>query len=194
MRGEGLARVVARDVVGFSFAFRELGEEGDLFGDALEGGLALLLEVVEHLLVLSDAVLDAVLVEGEELEVLALGEPDAGLGEGDVDLGVAGGAVGGLADADGVDGAFDGDAAVEGPAVGGDGLDEVGFQAADGGEGLVDAGAVFAVGDLVVGGQDVDLAGEAVAVGVEGAGSRGLEEADAVRRPWLKLSWVVERI
>jgi membrane protein len=120
-------------------------------------------------LFLVDAALDAVLVEGEELEVLALGEPDAGLGEGDVDLGVAGGAVGGLADADGVDGAFDGDAAVEGPAVGGDGLDEVGFQAADGGQGLVDAGAVFAVGDLVVGGQDVDLAGEAVAVGVEGA-------------------------
>jgi hypothetical protein len=30
----------------------------------------------------------------------------------------------------------------------------------------VDAGAVFAVGDLVVGGQDMDLAGKAVAVGV----------------------------
>jgi hypothetical protein len=84
-----------------------LGEEGDLFGDALEGGLALLLQVVEHLLVLTDAVLDAVLVEGEELEVLALGEPDAGLGEGDVDLGVAGGVMGGLADADGEDGALE---------------------------------------------------------------------------------------
>ena len=92
---------------------------------------------------LSTRLLDAVLVEGEKLEVLAVGEPDAGLGEGDVDLGIAGGAFGGLADAHGEDGAFDGDAAVEAPAVGGDGLDEVGFQGADGGEGLVDAGAVF---------------------------------------------------
>jgi hypothetical protein len=84
LRGECLARVIALDVVGFSFTFRELGEEGDLFGGALECGLALLLEVVEHLLILIDAVLDSVLVEGEELEVLAIGEPDAGLDQGDV--------------------------------------------------------------------------------------------------------------
>jgi hypothetical protein len=37
----------------------------------------------------------------------------------------------------------------------------------------VDAGAVLLVGDLVVGGEDVDLAGEAVTVSVEGAGVAG---------------------
>jgi hypothetical protein len=62
---------------------------------------------LKNQIVLLDATLDAVFVKAEELEVLALGEPGAGLGDGDVDFGIVMGAVFDLAGADGEDGAFD---------------------------------------------------------------------------------------
>jgi hypothetical protein len=61
-----------------------LGEKRDLFDGLLESGFAILLKAAEHVHVLFHAALDAVLVETEELQVLAVGEPDAGLGQGDV--------------------------------------------------------------------------------------------------------------
>jgi len=71
LRGQGFEGVVAFDVVGFSFTFRQLGEEGDFFGGLFEGGVAVLLELAQHFHVLVDAALDALRVEAEKLEVLA---------------------------------------------------------------------------------------------------------------------------
>lgn len=133
-------------------------------------GFAIGLQLAEQGEIALDVALDAVFVEGEELEILALGEPDAGLGEGRVHFFVAGGGAIVAGEAEGKDGAFDGGSALETPAVVGDGLHEVGLHGSDGGEGLVDAAAVFLIGRLVGGREDVDLTGQSVAVSVEGAG------------------------
>ncbi|MGO9892759.1 MAG: hypothetical protein ACLPX8_00905, partial [Bryobacteraceae bacterium] len=90
-------------MVRFSFAFRELHQKRGLFDGLFEGGFALLLHFAEHLEVIFHAALDAVRVETEELQLMAVGEPDAGLGEGDVDFGSARGVFAGLADAEGED-------------------------------------------------------------------------------------------
>jgi hypothetical protein len=57
--------------------------------------------------------------------------------------------------------------ALEAPAVLGDGLGEIDFEGADGGEGFADAFAVCVEGGLFSGGENVDLTGESVFVGVE---------------------------
>ena len=65
------------------------------------------------------------------------------------------------------DAGFDGAGAVEAPVVFGDGLGELLLENADGGEGFDDGLAVFLEGVVLFGGEEVDLAGESVFVGVE---------------------------
>jgi len=89
------------------------------------------------------------------------------LGEGGVDLGVAGGEVGVVLKAEGEDGVFEGPGSVEAPVILRDGLGEGGFQGADGSERLTNGVAVLLKG-LLVRSMDDDLAGEAMAEGVEG--------------------------
>jgi hypothetical protein len=67
----------------------------------------------------------------------------------------------------GEDPGFDGAGALEAPAAFSDGLGDVDFEDADGGEGFADAFAVNVEGGLLSGGENVDLAGESVFVGVE---------------------------
>jgi hypothetical protein len=69
--------------------------------------------------------------------------------------------------AGGEDGGFHGADALEAPAVFGNGLGDIDFESADGGEGFADAFAVSVEGGLLSGGEQVDLAGESVFVGVE---------------------------
>jgi hypothetical protein len=73
----------------------------------------------------------------------------------------------GSSQARGEDAGFHGADAFEALAVFGDGLGEVDFEGADGREGLADTLAVRFEGRLFSGGEDMDLAGEAVAIGVE---------------------------
>ena len=90
-------------------------------------------------------------------------------GEGVVGLGVAGiGAVDVGVEAEGEEVGFHGSDAVEAPGSVGDGLSEVGFGGALGLVLEVEGLGVLLVGGEVVGGQDDDLAGEAVAEGVHG--------------------------
>ena len=78
-----------------------MGEEGGLFDGLLEGGFTLLLGLLEHLHVLLDAALDAAFVEGKEIQVLGVGGPRDGLGEGGLHLGMLAGVFVGFGDSDG---------------------------------------------------------------------------------------------
>jgi hypothetical protein len=72
-----------------------------------------------------------------------------------------------LLKAEGEHGVFEGSGAIEAPLVLRDGLGEIDFEGADWGEGFADSIAVFSEGGLVFRGMDHDLAGEAVAEGVQ---------------------------
>jgi hypothetical protein len=135
----------------------------------LEGGAAVLLELKDEGDVLFDAALDAAFVEGEEVEVLFLLFPDAALGEGDIDLLIAGDGVVWFVQTADDDGAFDGGGTLHTPTVVGDLLDEIDFHASHRGEGLVNALAVVFVRLLIGRRDDEDLAGQAMAIGIEGA-------------------------
>jgi hypothetical protein len=69
--------------------------------------------------------------------------------------------------ADSEDAGFYGACAVEAPFVGGDGLGEFLLENADGSKSFDDGLAVFFEGIVLVGGAQVDLAGESVFVGVD---------------------------
>ena len=109
---------------------------------------------------------DAAFVKRQELELTGVRDPGAALGEGGIDIRVVG-VLGDVVDlAEGEDRVFQGTGAVEAPAVLGDGLGEIDFESAFGGEGFADAIAVFGEGFLVFPSVDDDLAGESVADGV----------------------------
>jgi hypothetical protein len=69
-----------------------------------------------------------------------------------------------IAESEGV--GLDGAGALEAPTTVGDGLGDVALEIADGGEGIEDDLAVFLVGLVFVGREDVDFAGESVAIGI----------------------------
>ena len=108
------------------------------------------------------------------MEIFALGEPGAGLGECLVD-----GKLGGVIPvrrgegsecallAESEDAGLDGASAFQPPMVFSDGLGELDLQPADGIEGIANAGAVLVEGFVLVGCEEIDLAGEAVTIGVE---------------------------
>jgi hypothetical protein len=131
------------------------------------GGFAPGLEGAELGHVLFHRTANATFIKREEMKLMGVGHPGAGLGEGGVEFRVTGvlRRVFGLAE--GEDGVFQGTGVVEAPAALGDGLGEVGFESAFGGEGFADAVTVFLEGFLVFRGVDDDLASESVAEGVE---------------------------
>jgi hypothetical protein len=104
----------------------------------------------------------------QEMKLVAVVDPGAGLGGGGVGLGATGLFGGIFALVEGEDGVFQGAGAVEAPAVLGDGLSEIELESAGGGEGFADAIAVLRESLLVFRGLKDDLASEAVAEGVEG--------------------------
>ena len=128
--------------------------------------LALGLESPDLGHVLVHGALDALLIDGEELEVAGFLDPGAGLGERFVDLRVAGvGAAVGV-EAHGEHAGFDGAGAIEAPAVVGDGLDQGALEIADGSEGFEDDFGVLLVGLLFARSEDEELSSESVAEGV----------------------------
>ncbi|HEY6331081.1 MAG TPA: hypothetical protein VI756_17255 [Blastocatellia bacterium] len=100
---------------------------------------------------------------------MGVGQPGARLGEGGVEFGATRVLRGIFGLAEGEDGVFQGTGTVEAPAAPGDGLGEIGFEGADGGESFADTIAMLVERFPVFrGGVDDDLAGESVAEGVEG--------------------------
>ena len=106
-----------------SLSFRRVAAS---FMAASRSGFANGLEGLQQGEVLLEAPVDALLVEGEELELLRLHGEDAGGGEGVVDLGVRrfkNAAV--FAEAEGEEVVLDGADPIQTPAVGGDALGEL---------------------------------------------------------------------
>ena len=89
----------------------------------LKGGFAFRLERAELSHVAFAAALNAALIKSEKREVIALGNPDAALSEGGIDLIVPRSDGGGRGDAFGEDGVFEGGGALQAPAIAGDSLD-----------------------------------------------------------------------
>ena len=155
-------------LVGFTFAFGQLGEEYGFFDGLLTGGQAFGPLGAEFGHVLLDGALDTLLVKRQQLDVPSFGEPGFGLRDGLVELTLADGLgkiLRHLADSE--DAGFEGAGAFEAPLVFGDGLGEFDLQRADGFEGFVNAGAVLLEGFVLVDCEEMDLAGEAVTIGVE---------------------------
>ncbi len=94
-----------------------------MFDGLPEGGYALRLESTQFRHVAFAAALNAALIESEESEVIALGNPDAALGESGIDLGVARSNGSGGGDAFGEDGVFESGGALQAPTIAGDRLD-----------------------------------------------------------------------
>jgi hypothetical protein len=88
-------------------------------------GFARGLELLRQSEVLLQAAIDALLVEGQELDAFGFAGEGASGGQGGVDFGVFGVDVAGMfGEAEGEDVVFDGAGAVETPGVGGDALGE----------------------------------------------------------------------
>ena len=132
------------------------------------GEFAVPLQIAELGRVLFHRTADAVFVSCQEIKLAGVVHPGAALGEGGVEFGLIGILGDMFALAEREDGVFQGTGAVEAPAVLGDGLGEIDFESAFGGEGLADSVAVLVEGFLVFRSVDDDLAGESVAEGVEG--------------------------
>ena len=112
---------------------------------------------------------EAGFVQGEDGELAGVAFGAGGCGHGGLGLGVIDvGAFGVLLEAEGEEVGFHGAEAVEAPGGVGEGLGEVGFGGALGQVFGVEGLGVFLVGCEVVGGEDDDLAGKAVAEGVYG--------------------------
>jgi len=173
-KGQNFGREIDGRVVRFAFAIGKLRKQLDLFERLLTDGLALGAQGAELGHIPFDGALDTLLIESQELEVFGVVEPGVSSGDrfADGEVGgvcsFTGGHVAELAQlAGGEDSRFEGAGEFEAPAILSDGLCEIEFQGADGLERLADAGTVELEG-LVLGlGEETDLAGEAVTVGIE---------------------------
>ena len=141
---------------------------GGGIGGSLFAVVAALLDFIQEFEVFLEGALEAALVEGEQVQILAAIEPGLGLGEGNGGFFVVAFHLVGLAEGDGDDGVFDLGRAFDAPPAIGDGLGEVGFNRAFGGEVLHVSGAVLFVGLLVGGRTKADVACQAVPVSVQG--------------------------
>ena len=151
-----------------AFHFTEL-QEGRGF---LHGGLVCRfaggLELLQDSEVLLDGAVQALLVEGEELELLRLLSEDVRHGEGGVDLGNVGAGLAAILKlAEGEEVVFNGADPIQTPAVGGDALGELGLHGSVGGEARNEGFGELVVGGAVFVGHGGDLAGEAVTECVE---------------------------
>jgi len=119
--------------------------------------------------VLFDGALDALLVNGQQMEVVGVLKPSSGVGAGVIDGVDAGSVLGVLRHAEGEGAGLNGAGALQAPAVVGDGLGDLALEVADGGEAFEDDFTVLFVGLLLFGSEDAELAGEAVTPGIEPA-------------------------
>ena len=157
-----------------------MDEEAGFVLGVLTGGFAGGLEGLQLGRVLFDRPADPLFTGCEKLEVFCPFDPGAAQGQSSFDFGVGVTVgVGMLLKAEGENGIFKSAGAVETPVVLGDGLGEVRFEGANGGELFADGVTVFSEGGLVFRSMDDNLAGEAVAEGVE----RGSLFAFLVRGP-----------
>jgi len=162
---QNFRREVVGRIVLFALAIGKLGEQLGFFERLLEDGFALGPQGAELGHILLNGAVDALLVEGQKLEILAFGDPGVSFGECFVN-----GNLGGIFSnspvrvaeltehASGENASFDGTCALEAPVVFGDGLGEFGFEGAYGFEGFADAGAVLVEGFVLFGGEKADLA------------------------------------
>jgi hypothetical protein len=135
---EEFGREVAGRIVVFAFAVGKLGEHLGFFERLFTRGLAFGPQSTELSHIFLDGAVDALLIEGQKLEVFALGEPGAGLGDGFVDGELGGVVPGGGGEcaecallAESEDAGLDGASAFQPPVVFGDGLREFDLQGAD---------------------------------------------------------------
>jgi len=162
-------------IVLFAFALCELGEKQGFFERLIAGSFAFGPQGAEFGHVALNGAADALLIESEKQEIVVLGEPGACLEEGifEEKLGWVFGC--GCGDreveqaqlAGSENAGFDGAGALEAPAAFGNGLGDIDFERADGGEGFADGFAVTVEGGLLSGSEKVDLTGEAMFVGIE---------------------------
>src|SRR5215468_1297353 len=117
--------------------------------------------------VLFDGAVDALLVNGQQMEIVGVLTPGSGVGAGVIDGIDAGSVFRVLGQAEGESAGFNGAGALQAPAVVGDGLGDIVLEVADGGEAFEDGFAVLFVGVLLFGSEDAELAGEAVTPGIE---------------------------
>jgi hypothetical protein len=167
-------REVGGRIVRFALAIGKLGEQLGFFERLLKDGFAFGPQGTELGHILLDGAVDALLIESQELEIFALGDPGVGFGERFVNGnlgGVFSNSPEGVAElteyASSEDAGFDGAGAFQAPVIFGDGLGQLGFEGADGFEGFADAGAVLVESLVLFGGEKADLAGEAVTISVE---------------------------
>jgi hypothetical protein len=147
---------VGRGVIRYTVDEIELGEELGFFESLLALGFSFGLEFVELLQISLQVAIDALLVDGQELELNGLGLEGSGIGQGDVDFA----ALAFLAEGEHV--VLYGAGAVETPAIFGYGIGELVLQGRFGLEAVGELATERVVGFAIFGGQDVDLAGESV--------------------------------
>src|ERR1700678_2351948 len=158
----------------FTFALCVLSEEEGFFQGLVAGGFAFGAESAQFDHGALDGAADTPFVEREECEVVAFEDPGLGFGDSfahDDLAGVfvmrAGRMAGAAFEADGEGAGFDSTNTLQAPVVFGDGLGEGGFEVANGSEGFDDAFAMDGEGFLFAVGEELDLAGEAVSIGIE---------------------------
>jgi hypothetical protein len=165
-------RQIASQTVAVAFAICKLGKQLG-FERRLTGGFAVGPHAwLGHILLRGPVdALRMLYIESQEVEIFALREPGAGLGERFVD-GKLGGVIPvrrgeGAESAESKDARFEGTGGFEAPVVFGDGLLQIEFQCAHGFEGFADAGAVWVERLVLLPCEKADLAGQAVTIGVE---------------------------
>ena len=127
-----------------------MGEKQGFFERLIASGFAFGPQGAQFGHIPLNGAVDALLVESEKQEIVVLGEPSAGLDEGIFDeklgwvfrcchAGIAGIEAEQALPAGGEDAGFDGAGTLEAPAVFSNGLGDIDFEGADGGEGFADA-------------------------------------------------------
>jgi len=147
--------------------FTELEESGGFFLLCFAVDFASSLQGLEHGEVLLNGAVEALLIEGKELELLRLHGEDARAGEGSVDLYVIGELATIFVETEGEEVVFDRADPIESPAVGGDALGKLGLHGSLGREVFDESFRERVMGGTVFVGHRGDLAGEAVAERVE---------------------------
>src|SRR5262249_21647815 len=144
-------------LVGFALSLGELIETLGLLHGLPGFRLALGLERLEVGHVLFDGAVDALLVNGEQMEIMGVLKPGSGVSEGVIDGVDTGSVIRVLGQAEGKSASFNSAGALQTPAVVGDGLDDIALEVADGGEAFEDGFTVLFVGELFFGSEDAEL-------------------------------------
>jgi len=178
--------------VAVAFAICKLGKQLGFFERRLTGGFTVGPQAAALGHILLHGPVDALrmlYIESQKVEIFALREPGAGLGERFVD-GKLGGVIPvrrgeGAELAESKDAPFEGTGGFEAPVVFGDRLLQIEFQCAHEFEGFADAGAVLVERLVLLPDEKADLAGQAVTIGVEARHVCFTSE----RSPWGRATW-----